>query len=93
MPGVLPVHSHMYDGACMMAFKVGNAQFLHQLGVACSYIHAVHLARHAMAADLLHIRDPLPVDMFTVGFLQALADGMCGTAFDMGGIFQQFIIA
>ena len=86
--GVLAVQGQVDDGAHTVAVVPGDAQLLHELVVAHGHGDAVHLGHHAVAAELLDIRDPLAVNGAAVGPLQALADGVGGGALRQGGVFQ-----
>ena len=46
---------------------------------------------HAVAAELLDIRDPVAVDSTAVGPLEAAADGVGGGALRQSGVFQHFL--
>ena len=76
MASVLTVDGQMDDGADAMAVVPRNAQPIHELAVAHGYVGAVHLGGDAIAADLLHVRDTVAVDLAAVGTAEALADGM-----------------
>ena len=90
--GVLTVDGQMDDGADAMAVVPRNAQSVHELAVAHGYVGAVHLGGDAIAADLLHVRDTVAVDLAAVGPLEALADGMGGGALRQSGVLQNLLL-
>ena len=79
----------MDNGPRIVAVPVFNAQPLHELPVAAGHAVAVYRCGDTLAADLLNVRHPAPVQGLSVGGLQAFGNGMGGGAFRQGGVLQQ----
>ena len=79
----------MHDSAHALHGGHGDAQLFHQAGVTGGNGLAVHLRGHAMAAQLLHVRDPGGVDGLAVGSFDAQGDGVLGPAFRQRSGFHQ----
>ena len=91
MSGVIPVNGDMDNGAHAVAVDVLHTQAVHEFIVASSHLNAIHCGDHAAPADL-HVGDPVAVDLFAVGALQAFADGVGGGAFCQSGKLHQLLI-
>ena len=93
MSGVFAIDGHMDDGPHTVAGKIGNPQPVHQLIVSDGYLQTIHLGDDAVSADFLNVADTGAVNLFSVGPLQAFADGMGGSAFGQRRVFYQLFIA
>ena len=71
---------HVDRGADPVAGVPFHAHALHELVIAHGHRDPVHLGPHAMARDLLHVRDPARVDFLAVGLPQGSGDGVVGIA-------------
>ena len=91
MSGIFAIHCHVNNGSDAVAFHIIHAELFHQLAVACSDLHAVHLCGHTVSADLLDIRYTARINGLAVCFLKALADRMGGMAFRQRCIFQKLL--
>ena len=89
MSGVPAVNCQMDDGSHTVAGNTGNAKVIHQLVVARCHLMAVYSGSHTISADLPNLCNPAAVQFFPVSLLDAFADGMGGSAFRQGRVFQQ----
>ena len=56
MSGIFAIHRHVNNGSDAVTFHTIHTELFHQLAVACSNSHAIHLCSHTVAADLFDIR-------------------------------------
>ena len=76
MTCIFSIHSHMDNRSYMMALFVRNTKTVHQLRVAGSYRHTVHLCNNTVSTDFLNVCDTAAVNWLAICFLKALADGV-----------------
>ena len=92
MSGVRPIHRQVNHRPHLMAGHSRNSQARHELVVARGHRDSAHLGQNPVAGNLLHLRDPAPVQFLAIGLLQALADGMGGGALRQRGILQKLAL-
>ena len=92
MAGIGPVDGHVHDGAGLVAFHTGNAEFRHQFGVSCGDLPAVDLNDHAAAADFFHFADPGKIRRRFAGIADADGDGVGGRRFGKGREFKELFL-
>ena len=86
---IAPVDGNVYHRAGGGGGIAGNAQLIHQAGVACGNAPPVHKGGKAVAAHLVHLAHTALVNGLAVSLAQALADGVARVAFGQRGGFQQ----
>ena len=91
MSGIFAIHRHVNNGSDAVTFHTIHTELFHQLAVACSNPHAVHLRSHTVAADLFDLCYTARIQGFAVCLLKTLADRMGGMAFRQCCVFQQFL--
>ena len=90
MPGIQPVHLHVYRRAYVVAGVPLRTQFVHELGIAHAHRLSVDHSAHAAPGQLLHRADAALVDVLTVGLADGAGDGMVGIALRIRRQLQKF---
>lgn len=93
MSGIFAIHRHVNNGSDAVTFHTIHTELFHQLAVACSNSHAIHLCSHTVAADLFDIRYTARIQGLAVCLLKALADRMGGMAFRQRCVFNSFSVS
>ena len=92
MSCVSAVHSHMHNCSYMTAGSVCNSQFFHQFFISCCHSNAIYFRSNTVATDFFNLCDTTSVNIFSIGFLQTLADRMRRRTLCKGCVFQKFCI-
>ena len=82
----------MHNCSNMTAGSVCNSQFFHQFFISCCHSNAIYFRSNTVATDFFNFCDTTSVNIFSIGFLQTLADRMRRGTLCKGCIFQKFCI-